>query len=256
MKKKLVILFLIAALIVPTTIFAQEMDVDTDQPADPSLEENAEQQEGQGEVVAEVNGEEITQEDLAKQANVNQLLQQISQVDQSFVQLLANSEEGNAVLEEYQTQQLDSLINNVLLEQQVEEEDITLSESEADEFYQQQKESILQNNNMSEDEFKSALKEQGYESESEYKDEIMENPQFKINKLIEEKVASDVDISEEELKEEYEKNKENFQQQDEDVSFEDVKPRLEQMLVQQKQSQQVNEYLEELKDDAEIEKNI
>lgn len=255
MKKKLVILFLVTALIVPTTIFAQDMEVDPDQPADPSLEENAQQQ-GEGEVVAEVNGEEITQQQLAQQANVNQLLQQISQIDQTFVQLLANSEEGNKLLESYQEQQLDSLINNVLLEQQVEEENITLSESEAEEFYQNQKESILQNNNMSEEEFASALEQQGYESESEYKEEIMENPQFKINKLIEEEVVSNIDVSEDELRTAYEENKENFQQQGEDTSFEDVKPRLEQMLVQQKQSQQINEYLEELKDDAEIEKNI
>jgi hypothetical protein len=253
MKKKLVILFLVTALIVPTTIFAQDMEMNPDQPADPSLEENVQQQ---GEVVAEVNGEKITQEELAQQANINQLLQQVSQIDQSFVQLLVNSEEGNALLKEYQKQQLDSLINNVLLKQQVEEENITLSESEADEFYQQQKEAILQNNNMSEEEFKSALENQGYASESEYKNEIMENPQFKINKLIEEKVVSNIDVSEEELKAEYENNKENFQQQGEDVSFEDVKPRLEQMLVQQKQSQQIRQYLEDLRDDAEIEKNI
>lgn len=253
MKKKLVILFLVTALIVPTTIFAQDMEIDPDQPADPSLEDNAQQQ---GQVVAEVNGEKIMQQELAQQANVNQLLQQVSQIDQTFVQLLVNSEEGNALLETYQEQQLDSLINNVLLEQQVEEENISLSDSEADEFYQKQKQSILQNNNMSEEEFKSALENQGYASESEYKNEIMGNPQFKINKLIEEKVVSNIQVSEEELKEAYEDNKENFQQQDENVSFEDVKPRLEQMLVQQKQSQQINEYLEELRNEADIEKNI
>ncbi len=253
MKKKLVILFLVTALIVPTTIFAQEMEIDPDQPADPSLEENVQQQ---TEVVAEVNGEEITQQQLAQQANVNQLLQQVSQIDQTFVQLLVNSDEGNRLLETYQEQQLDSLINNVLLEQQVEEENITLSESEAEEFYQNQKQSILQNNNMSEEEFKSALENQGYASESEYKNEIIGNPQFKINKLIEEEVVSNIQVSEEELKEAYEENKENFQQQDENASFEDLKPRVEQMLVQQKQSQQINEYLEELRDKADIEKNI
>lgn len=253
MKKKLVILFLVTALIVPTTIFAQDMEMNPDQPADPSLEKNAQQQ---VQVVAEVNGEKITQQELAKQANVNQLLQQVSQIDQTFVQLLVNSEEGNALLERYQKQQLDSLINNVLLKQQVEEENITLSESEAEEFYQNQKQAILQNNNMSEEEFKSALENQGYASEDEYKNEIMKNPQFKINKLIEEEVVNNIEVSEDELQAAYEENKENFQQQNKNASFEDLKPRLEQMLVQQKQRQQINQYLEELRNEAEIEKNI
>ena len=51
----------------------------------------------------------------------------------------------------------------------------------------------------------------------------------------------------------YEENKDNFQQQGENTSFEDVKPRLEQMLVQQKQSQQISQYLQELREEATIE---
>jgi hypothetical protein len=253
MKKKLVIFFLVTALIVPTTIFAQDMEINSDQPADPSLEKNAQQQ---NQVVAKVNGEKITQQELAKQANVNQLLQQLSQIDQTFVQLLVNSKEGNALLETYQKKQLDSIINNVLLKQEVKEENITLSSSEADEFYQKQKQTILKNNNMSEEEFKSALKNQGYASESEYKKKIMENPQFKIKKLIEEEVVNNIQVSEKELKQAFENNKENFQQQNKNVSFEDVKPRLEQMLVQQKQSKQISQYLEKLRNEADIEKNI
>mgnify|MGYP006287961195 FL=1 len=253
MKKNLIVLLLLTALLIPTSIFAQDMEIDPNQPADPSLEKNNEQQ---GKVVAEVNDEEIYQEELSQKANINQLLQQINQIDQGFTQLLVNSEEGNNLLQSYERQQLDSLINQTLLVQEVEEQNISLSSSEADKFYQQQKEAVLNNNNLSEEEFQKALNNQGFESEEEYKEELMSNPRFKINKLIEEEIAADVDVSDEELRNEYENTKERFQNQGEQLSFEEVKPQLEKMMVQQKQSQQVNQYIEDLREEADIEINI
>ncbi|MFW5749224.1 MAG: SurA N-terminal domain-containing protein [Halanaerobium sp.] len=252
MKKVLVSILLITVLMVPTTIMAQEMEVDTDQPADPSLEENVDS----NSTVAEVNGEEITQEELNKQANVNQLLQRLGQVDQQLVQILAESEAGSDVLEKYQKEQLDSIIDNVLLEQQAEEEGISLSDEEKEEKYQEQKKAIMEQNKMDEEQFASALEQQGFESEEEYKEEFLNNSQLKVNKLIEEEVASDIEITEDELKEAYEENKDAFAQGEGDVSFEKLKPQLEQMLKQQKQNEKVDEYLSNLKEDADIEKMI
>ena len=234
---------------VPTAALAQDMEMNGEQPADPSLNQG-------NQVVATVNGEEITSQQLAQQANVNQMLQQISQVDQQLVQILANSEAGNQVLEQYQNAKLDSLIDNVLLEQKVEEEGITLTQSEIDEIYQQQKQAILQQNQMTEEDFLSVLEQRGYENEAAYKEEFASNPQIKINKLIEEKVLSNIEVSEEEMQQAYDENKEALQQSGQDGSFEELKPQLEQMLKQQKQSQAINQYLEELRNNAEIEKNI
>ncbi|MFW6266980.1 MAG: SurA N-terminal domain-containing protein [Halanaerobium sp.] len=255
MKKVLVSILLITVLMVPATaVMAQEMEVENEEPADPSLEENV----NSNEAVAEVNGEEITQEDLNEQANVNQLLQQLSQVDQQLVQILAESDAGSEVLEEYQTTQLDSIIDNVLLEQQAEEEGIELGEEEKEEIYEEQKAQILEQNQMDEEQFASALEEQGYESEEEYKEEFLNNPQLKVNQLIEEEVADNIEVSEEELEEAYEENKDAFAQQqgEEETSFEDLKPQLEQMLTQQKRNEKVDEYVSDLREDAEIEKNI
>lgn len=252
MKKILVSLLLIFVLMVPTTIMAQEMELDGDQPADPSLAENV----NSNSAVAEVNGEEITQEELNQQANVNQLLQQLSQVDQQLVQILANSDAGSNVLEEYQKEQLDSIIDNVLLKQQAEEKGISLSDEEKEEIYQKQKAAILEQNQMDEEQFASALEKQGFENEEAYKQQFLNNPQLKVNKLIEEEVAADLEVSEDELKEAYEENKDAFAQGEGDVSFEELKPQLKQMLKQQKRSQKVNEYLSNLREDAEIEKMI
>ncbi|MFN2340759.1 MAG: SurA N-terminal domain-containing protein [Halanaerobium sp.] len=252
MKKILISLLLITVLMVPTAVMAQQdMELDGEQPADTSLSQ------GENEVVATVNGDEITSQQLAQQANVDQILQQVSQVDQQLAQLLSSSEAGNTVLEELQKAKLDGLIDNVLLEQAAEESDITLTQAEKDEIYEQQKEQILEQNQMDEEQFLSVLEQQGYEDEAAYKEEFSNNPQIKINKLIEEEVLENIEVSEEEMQEAYEENKDAFAQSgQEDTSFDDLKPQLEQMLKQQKQSQAINQYLEDLREDAEIEKNI
>ena len=234
---------------IPTAVMAQDMEMDGEQPADPSLNQ-------ENEVVATVNGEEITSQQLAQQANVNQILQQVSQVDQQLAQLLASSEAGNTVLEELQKAKLDGLIDNVLLEQAAEEADITLTQAEKDEIYEQQKSQILQQNQINEEQFLSILEQQGYENEEAYKKEFSNNPQIKINQLIEQEVLANIEISEEELKEAYEQNKDALEQSGQDASYEEIKPQLEQMLKQQQQSQAIQQYLEQLREDAEIEKNI
>jgi hypothetical protein len=250
MKKVLISILLITVLMVPTAVLAQEMN---GEPADPALGENL----NANQVVATVNGEDVTSQQLAQQVNVNQILQQVGQVDQQLAQLLASSEAGKTILNELRKAKLDSLIDNVLLEQAAEESDITLTQAEKDEIYQQQKSAIMQQNQMNEEQFLSILQQQGYENEAAYKEEFSNNPQIKINKLIEEKVLADIEISEEELQQAYDENKDAFAQSgQENTSFEDLKPQLEQMLKQQKQGQAINQYLDQLREDAEIEKNI
>jgi hypothetical protein len=234
---------------VPTAALAQNTESNS--------EKNAAQSLNQGnQVVATVNGEEISSQQLAQQANVNQILQQVSQIDQQLAQLLASSEAGNTVLQELQKAKLDNLIDNVLLEQAAEESDITLTQEEKNKIYEEQKAAILQQNQMDEEQFLSILEQRGYENEEAYKEEFSNNPQIKINKLIEEEVLADVEVTEAELKSAYEENKEAFEQSGQEASFEKLKPQLEQMLKQQQQSQAINQYLDKLREDAEIKKNI
>ncbi|ADO78118.1 SurA N-terminal domain-containing protein [Halanaerobium praevalens] len=241
MKKFLVSFLLLTVLMVPMNVFAQ--DVDSDSKQEPK-------------VVAVVNGEEITAQELAQNAKLNQILRQLSQVDQQLVKLLTNSEAGNKVLADLRKAKLDSLIDNTLLKQAVKDSDINLSQEEIDEIYNKQKSSILKQNKMDEKQFLSVLKKQGFENEAAYKNEFANNPQIKINKLIEKEVVDNIEVSEKEIKEAYEQNKDAFAQTGQDVSYEQIKPRLEQMLKQQKQNQAIKEYLEKLRDNAEVEIKI
>lgn len=248
MKKFLVSFLLLAVLMVPLGVMAQDMDIDPT-----SADAN---KDGESEIVAVVNGEEITAQELAQNANLNQVLRQLSQVDQQLAQLLTNSEAGNKVLADLRKAKLDSLIDNTLLKQEVEESNINLSQEEIDEIYEQQKSSILKQNEMDEKQFLSALENQGFENEAAYKNEFANNPQIKINKLIEKEVVDNIEVSEKEIKEAYEQNKDAFAQTGQDVSYEQIKPRLEQMLKQQKQNQAIKEYLEKLRDNSEVEIKI
>lgn len=241
MKKFLVSFLLLTVLMVPINVFAQDLDSDSKQ---------------EPKVVAVVNGEEITAQELAQNAKLNQILRQLSQVDQQLVKLLTNSEAGNKVLADLRKAKLDSLIDNTLLKQAVKDSDINLSQEEIDEIYNKQKSSILKQNKMDEKQFLSVLKKQGFENEAAYKEEFSSNPQIKINKLIEKEVLANIEVSEKEIKEAYEQNKDAFAQTGQDLSYEKIKPRLEQMLKQQKQTQAIKEYLEKLRDNAEVEIKI
>lgn len=252
MKNILALLLVLTVLMVPTAVMAQDtMDLNPDQPADSSLNQGP-----NNKTVATVNGEEISAQQLARQANINQVLQQLNQVDPQLTQILASSEAGNKVLDQLQKAKLDSLIDNILLEQKAEEIGITLSQSEKDEIYQKQKQAIIGQNQISEEDFVSVLKQQGFETEAAYKKEFTKNPQIKINKLVEEEVIAEIEITEEEMQQAYDQNKEALAQAGQDSSFEDLKPRLKQMLKQQKQGQAINQYLKSLREEAEIEKNL
>lgn len=249
--KKLISLFLLLTILSLPAAAAQELELETNKPADPSLAQGL-----NNNVVATVNGQKINSQQLAKQLNFNQLLKQVNQVDQNLAQILAGSEAGKEVLEELKVAKLDNLINSVLLKQQVEKEGIELSQSETDKIYQKQKEAIMKQNQMTEKDFANILKKQGYQDESEYKDKFANNPQLKINKLIEKKVVSKIEVSEKEIKKAYQKNKKAFSQSDQEPTYKKLKPRLKRMLKNQKKNQAIDKYLKDLRENAEINKNI
>lgn len=233
---------------VPTAALAQDVELEED-PADSVSNQ-------QTEIVATVNGEEISSQMLEQQVNEDQILNQVARVDQQLAQILDNTEAGSQVMEELKKAKLDSVIDSLLLRQKVEESDITLTEKELDEIYQQQKSSIMQQNQWDEEKYLTKIKEQGYENEAAFKEQLTNNPSIKINKFVEEKVLGDIEVSEEELKQAYDQRKNAMAQSGQDSSFEKVKPQLEQLLKQQKQSRTINAYLEKLREDAEIEINL
>ncbi|PTV93243.1 SurA-like protein [Halanaerobium saccharolyticum] len=251
MKKIILSSLLIIVLILPVTVFAQDLNLNSKQPADPNLKNKMDSN-----IVARINGEKITKKELAQKANTNQLLMQINQIDQQFLQTLTTTESGQKVLKEYQKQQLDNLINNLLLQQKAEEKGISLSQKKKEKLYQQQKNAIIKNNNLTQEKYLSILKNRGFKNEKEYKQQFFKNPQLKVNKLIEEVVVSDLNVTKSEIKNFYEKNKEQFTKDDKVQPLEKVKPQIKELLKQQKRNNKISQYVKNIREKAEITKNI
>jgi len=251
MKKRILASLLVIIMILPATVFAQDLNLDSDQPADPSLKNKMESN-----IVAKVNGEKITRQELLQKAKINQVLMKINRIDQQFLRVLTGTKSGKNVIKEYQKRKLDNLINNILLEQQAQKSGISLSQEKKEKIYQQQKKAILKNNNLSQKQFLSILKKQGFKNEKAYKQQFLNNPQLKVNKLIEKEVVSDIKITDAEIKKFYEKNKKQFTKNNKTQSLEKVKPQIKELLKQQKRSKQIKQYVNKLRKNAQITINI
>jgi foldase protein PrsA len=66
-------------------------------------------------VVAEVNGRQVTQEELDREANLNRLLLQLQSLDERFYQVLTSTPEGLALLQRYKREVLNNLIDQILI---------------------------------------------------------------------------------------------------------------------------------------------
>ncbi|MFD2830392.1 SurA N-terminal domain-containing protein [Corticicoccus populi] len=194
--------------------------------------------EGIPEVVAEVNGEEITQEDFTQTYE--------SQFQQTAMQqqMMGGGEEINQ--DELKQQVADMLVNQELLAQEAENRDFTAGEDEVNEMVDQ----MLEQNGMeNRDELFAALDEQGLPE-----DEVMNllETQIKVDQLIEDE-SGEIEPTDEELQEMYDQMQEQQGQtegEEEPPSFEELKPQLEQQFVMQKQGEATQALIEQLKEDA------
>ncbi|MFW5999511.1 MAG: SurA N-terminal domain-containing protein [Halanaerobiaceae bacterium] len=197
----------------------------------------------ESEKVATVDGEELTMQELEQAAGIQQIMMQMQQ-NPEFVEFLNTSDEGQEFLDAYKKEQLDSLIEQKLLEMEVEEQEIELTDEEKDEYFDEQLEMIKQQQGMSEDEILENLEQQDIDSMDEFKDQFLSQQEdnLKVQKLLDEKAGEDIEVTEEELKEYYDDNEIQ-------AEFEEVKGQIEDMLLQDK-------YVEQLEENAEIEKHI
>ena len=197
MFKKTIIFAAIVALLFTTPIMATE---------------GTSADESEADLAAIVNGEKITISELDQFANMQQLIMSLYQSNQQFTQLLLQTEAGQDLLDEYRKTKLDGMITMELLKMEAEKRNIELSEEEKDEMFNQQLASIKQNNNLTDEQLLNSLNEQGISSLEEYKGMFLENNKenLLINKLMQE-ATNEVNISDEEAKEYYNNNKNQYE---------------------------------------------
>ena len=193
---------------------------------------SAQQGTNPNEPIAEVNGEEISYQEYLNVMRNN--AQRASQL--SSTQLL-----------NFRLNVLNSIIERKLLLAQADEMGINaqVTEEDVDKSIQD----ILKNNNMTEEELKKNLEEQDY-SMSDLRNDLRLNLQTQktIQKTVE-KSYEDVKVSEEKVKEEYEKQAED---NEEIASYEEKKNEIKQSLLEEKQNEEFNKWMEDLKESADI----
>ena len=215
----------------------------------PSGEESAEQPEmpepdleGIPEVVAQVNGEEVSKEEF-ETAYTGQFQQAAMQAQMSGQEIDQN---------QLKNQLAESMVGQELLIQEAENQELTASEEEVDQTLEQ----LAQQNGLeSKDEFLSALNEQGMAE-----DEVMSQieTQVKVDQLIAES-AGDTDPSNEELEAAYEQVKAQQEQmgsEEELPAFDELKPELEEQVKMQKENEATQTLVAELREKADVTINL
>lgn len=235
MKLKKIVLLLLVLSLVSVSVFAVE------------VEESEESEE----IVAVVGGQEISSTQLEQYANIQQLLSQIAQTDQGFAQLIASTDQGEELLNEYKKMKLDGLIDETVLQVEAKNRNISLTQEEKDQEFDSYIQQIKDSNDMTDEDILDTLKQQGIESLEQYKDLFLADPGLKINKLLEEEVFSQINVSDQEVEKYYEDNQEQINQPLSDIE-EDLKDNIK----MQKQQAALQEFIEDVKSDMDIEKHL
>lgn len=204
--------------------------------------------EGIPDVVAEVDGEEISGDEFSE--NYEAQFQQLSMQSQM------TGEEPDQ--DEIKQQALEMMVNSELLVMEAEEQGFTASEEDVDEYLS----TMAEENGMdSPDALVEQFEEQGLDEERVREDVHKE--------VLMEQVIETIDAeepSEDEVKEMYDMQVEQLEamneqageegQEQEVPSFEELKPDLEEQAAQQKENEAVEAHLDDLREDADVETHL
>lgn len=203
-------------------------------------------------VLATVNGQKITEEELTRNTGIYQIYMSLSQQYPTFTQFLMTSEAGQNFLNEYRKYVLDQLINQKLTVQKAEELGITVS----DQAVQAEIDKIVEGNEQfkNESELEDYLKNNQNMTLEDLKTSIREN--LRTQKLREE-VTGTITVSEEEVEAFYNQNKQSYTDQEGNVKpLDEVSDQIRTTLKSEKQNEAYNEWLQEERKKADIEKNL
>lgn len=202
--------------------------------------------------VATVNGESITEQELTRATQTQRIIMSLSQQYRTFAQFLMTSDAGSKFLEEYRKNVLDQLIDRKLAQQKIEELGVTVSESDV----QSEIESIIEENKQfeSEEDLNSYLQENQNTNLDDFRSRIKES--LRTQKLRQE-VTDEVTVSEDEVESFYENNKSRYTDQEGNAQpLSEVKDQVRSNLKSQKQGEAYNKWLDEVRQEADISKNV
>jgi hypothetical protein len=210
-------------------------------------------QEADEQVIASVNGENLYREQLQQKTRLQLIHQQLFQIDQKFAQFLNYSEAGQQFLEEYNRYIMNDLIDEVLLMQEADRRGIKVTEEDEDYYFEEHIENIKEQQGINEEEIVEILQGQGVDSLEQYQQIFVENTNLLVEKLTNEEIISDIEITDKIAMQIYEQNKGQFTDREGNIApFEDIKNQLKAQIMQQEEANILEEFTQELRDNADI----
>ncbi len=170
------------------------------------------QEMAEDELAAIVNGEEISILEIDEFIGTEQVVMQIFQTNQEFGQLLLQTEAGHDLMNEYRKMKFDEFLTYYLLNREVEEKGLEMTDDDKNEFFDDHLELVMAQNNMNEQELLQVLQQQGIQSLDEYKEMFLEmNEQDMLIFTLQEETVGTIEITEEEMQEYYDNNQSQFE---------------------------------------------
>lgn len=200
---------------------------------------------GVPEVVATVNGEDIDRDEFTRVYE--------NQFQQATLQAQMSGQEPDQ--DALKKRAVESMVGTELLMQEAQQQGIEATEAQIDDALA----AAAESNQVGEEEFLAALEEQGTDRE-EVTAQLEQ--QVEVEAVVEQEIGT-VSATEEELQAAYDAAKAQHEQMPAESgetsdmpSYEEVKPQLEQQVVQEKESTATQELVDELHADGEVEINI
>lgn len=169
----------------------------------------------EGQIAVIVNGTEVTVAEVDQAIDLNGLINTLYQVDQQFLQVLLSTEAGTALLNEYRKTYLEDIIMRKLMEEEVVKKNITLTDEQKDEIFNEHYQYFLSQNQLTEEQFASILTMQGIGSLADYKKLFMEqfmeqNEMLLLINELQYSIVNSVEVSDAEIEKYYNENKDRF----------------------------------------------
>lgn len=165
----------------------------------------------EGQIAVIVNGTEVTVAEVDQAIDLNGLINTLYQVDQQFLQVLLSTEAGTALLNEYRKTYLEDIIMRKLMEEEVVKKNITLTDEQKDEIFNEHYQYFLSQKQLTEEQFASILTMQGIGSLADYKKLFMEqNEMLLLINELQNSIVNSVEVSDAEIEKYYNENKDRF----------------------------------------------
>lgn len=192
------------------------------------------------EVAIEVNGETVSESELESRID-----QTVEQLKQQYADQISDDDDEQQFLEQQAKQQVvDQTVQQLVLKTSAQQaNDIEVTDNEIETQIDMAREGFK-----SEDEFRAALQHEGL-SPDDFKERIHDS--LLIEKFIQQEIG-DIQVSEEEARDYFENNQQNFP----DSSFEEAESEVKRLLRHQKKQQEQQEMISELREESDIEVNI